>query len=133
MGRPLSSGLRGRGPAAGLVLEDEGVKEGLGGFLFVLVEGGEGLELEPELFVGAALVLLEHETVRGNPERAGEIADAVQGGLSAAGLVAVDLDEGELDQLGQGLLGEAGHSRRSRLAPRGCGDSLRETPFGRAG
>lgn len=41
------------------MFEDEGVEEGAGGFLLVLVEGGEGLELEPELLVVAALVLLK--------------------------------------------------------------------------
>jgi hypothetical protein len=61
---------------AGLVFEDEGVEEGLGGFLFVFVEGGEGLELEPELHVAAALVLLEDQRVGGDPEGAGELADA---------------------------------------------------------
>jgi hypothetical protein len=65
------------------VLEDQGVEEGLGGLLFVLVEGGEGLELEPELLVGAALVLLEDEGVGGDPEAAGELAAAVVGAWAA--------------------------------------------------
>jgi hypothetical protein len=88
------------------VLEDEGVEEGLGGLLFVLIEGGEGLELEPELLVGAAFIAFKHQRVGGDPEGEGELADAVEGGLGGAGLVAVDLDEGEVDELGQGLLGE---------------------------
>jgi hypothetical protein len=78
------------------VLEDEGVEEGLGGLLFVLVEGGEGLELELELLIEAALVLLEHQTVSGDPEGAGERAEPRKGGLGGAGLVAVDLDEGKV-------------------------------------
>ena len=56
------------------MLEDKGVEEGLGGLLLVLVEDGEGLELEPELLVGAALVLLEGQRVGGDPAGAGELA-----------------------------------------------------------
>lgn len=89
------------------MFEDEGVGERLGGLLFVLVEGGEGLELEPELLVGAALVLLEDQAVGTHAEGAGELVDAAEGGLGSAGLVAVDLDEGEVHELGQGLPGEA--------------------------
>lgn len=103
--------LQGGRTAAGLVLDDEGIEQGLGGFLLVFGETGEGLELEPELFIGPALVLLEDEGVGGDPEGAGKLADAVQGGLGGAGLVAVDLDEGEVDQLGQGLLGEVAGRR----------------------
>lgn len=58
------------------MFEDEGVEEGLGGFLLVLVERGEDLELEPDLLVGAALVLLEDEGVGRDWERPGELADA---------------------------------------------------------
>jgi len=67
-----------------LVLEDEGIEESLGGLFLVLVEGGEGLELEPQLLVGAALVLLEDERVGRDPEGAGELADALEGGLGGA-------------------------------------------------
>lgn len=66
MGRPSLEGLQGRGPAEGLVSEDEGIYEGHGGLPSVLVEGGEGLEPEPELLVGDALVLLKHEGVGDN-------------------------------------------------------------------
>ncbi|MBK6423995.1 MAG: hypothetical protein IPI38_17500 [Gemmatimonadetes bacterium] len=55
----------------------------------------------------ATLVLPEDEGVGTDPESAGELTDAVEGGLGAAGLVAEDLDAGEGDRFGQGLLGEA--------------------------
>ncbi len=111
-GRPsrgalLLGGLGGGGPAAGLVLEDQGIEEGLGGLLLVLVELADGLELEPEVLVGAPLAVLEEEGVPGDLEGLGELAEDLEGGLGGAGLVAVDLDEGEVDQPGQGLLGEA--------------------------
>ena len=56
------------------MLEDEGVEEDAGGLLFVLVELTDGLELEPELFVGPALVLFKHQRVGRDPEGAGELA-----------------------------------------------------------
>jgi len=74
--------------------EDEGIEEGLGGFLLVLGEGGDGLELEPELVIGAALVLLEVEGIDADPEGAGELAETQEGGLGGAGLMAVGLDAG---------------------------------------
>ena len=82
------------------MFEDEGVEEGLGGFLFVFGEGGDGLDLEPELFIGAALVVREDEGVGADPEGAGELAETQEGRLGGAGLVAVDLDEGSGDSRG---------------------------------
>lgn len=110
-------GLGGAGPAAGLVLEDEGIEEGLGGLLLVAIEAGEGFELKAALFLGSALVLFEDEAVGGDPERVGELANALKHGLGGAGLVAVNLDKREVYQLGQGALGKA--ARRSS-SPRGC-------------
>lgn len=68
--------LRRGDPPPGLVGADEGVEEGLGSFLLVFGEGGDGLELEPELFTGAALVLLEHQEVGRDPERPGELRES---------------------------------------------------------
>ena len=79
------------------MFEDEGIEEGADGLLLVLVELGEGLELEPELLIGAAFVLLEDQRVGGDPEGPGEVADAVEGGPGGADLVAVDRDEEEVD------------------------------------
>lgn len=65
--------LRGGGPPAGLVFEDEGIEQGPGGRFLVLVELGEGLELEPDTLIGAALALDEDLGVGGAPEGAGGV------------------------------------------------------------
>ena len=44
-----SCALRRRGPAAGLVLEGEGIEEGLDDCFLFGIELADGLELEPEL------------------------------------------------------------------------------------
>lgn len=125
-GAPVAFPSGGGGPAPGLVLEDDGVEEGPGGFLLVLVELGEGLELEPELLVGAALLLLDDQTLGGDPEGAAQPADAQVGGLCGAGLVVVDLEEGEVHQLGEGALGGAGI--RARTGPAGFGADASGAP-----
>ena len=51
------------GPAANLVLEDEGVEEVLGGLLLLGGELADGFELELEVFVGPASVGAEGSLV----------------------------------------------------------------------
>lgn len=75
---------RGVSPFAGLVGEDEGVEEGLGGAALLGIELGEGFELEPELRIGIALGGVEDQGVGGDPEGLGELANALQGGLGVA-------------------------------------------------
>ncbi len=95
--------LRGVGPFAGLVFEDEGVEEGLGGAAFFGIELSEGFELEAELRVGVALSGLEDQGVGRDPEGLGQLPNPLQGGLGMPGFIAVDLNEREL-----GLEGERG-------------------------
>ena len=65
--------VRTHGPICGLVFEDEGVEEGLGGAFFFGIELGEGLELEPELLIGAALGGIEEEGIARRLEGGGEL------------------------------------------------------------
>lgn len=65
-----------------MVLEDEGLEDRFGGSLFALGEPAHGREVEPEvlialepkLFVGAGLVLPEHEPVGRDLRRPGGVA-----------------------------------------------------------
>lgn len=74
------------------MFEDEGVEDVFGGFLLIAAQLIHGLELEFELFVGPSLVGIEHQGVGGDAEGFGELAEPLEGGLGAAGLVAADLD-----------------------------------------
>lgn len=94
--------------AAGLVFEEEAVDDLLEGSDLGGVEAVDGLEAHPEgLLLRSALGLVEEESVAGDAEAAGELAEDLQGGLGLAGLIAADLGDVDAGLVGEGLLGEA--------------------------
>lgn len=89
------------------MLEDEGVEEILGGLFLVGSELADGVELKPQVVVGPALALIEHELVEGHPKREGQALERTHRGLGRAFLVAVDLGLIEADLRCEVFLGEA--------------------------
>ncbi len=69
--------LRRRGPAAGLVFEDEGIEEGFDDFLFVGIELADGFELEAEVVARTPLGLIKQEIIGRDAERDGEALDGL--------------------------------------------------------
>ena len=65
------------------MLENETVKDLLGGLLLIGVESADGLKLEAEVLVAPALVLLEHQLVGGDGQRERELGGAPSVGWDA--------------------------------------------------
>lgn len=97
----------GAGEAAGFVAQEDGFDEGADGVFLVVVEAVEGFEVQGEVLVGAAVVLVEQERVCAGVQRECEVAQDVEGGLAGAGFVASDLGDVDAAAVGQGLLGQA--------------------------
>jgi hypothetical protein len=111
------------------VFEDEGIAEVAGGASSGGGEVSHGFELELELIVRAALVLIEHEGIGGDTEGRGELPDGFEGRLGGAGLGAVDLHHVEADLLGQGLPSETSRDKAGgRDASREGRDSRTDVP-----
>lgn len=75
-------------------------------FLF-FIKAADGLELQAEILVGAALVLAEKEHIRTHLECSGELADDVESRLRGTRFIARELDHVHTDTLGQLSLSEA--------------------------
>jgi hypothetical protein len=80
-------GLSVGGPASCLLLEDHRIEHLLDDLLGLRIEAGDGLELELEIGVGAAFVLVEDQLIGRNAEGNGKVADDIEGGLRNARLV----------------------------------------------
>ena len=69
--------LPGVRPASGFMFEDHAVEQGADDAFLIGVEEGDGLELELEVLVGAALIFAEQLQIRTHLESDGEAVDHV--------------------------------------------------------
>lgn len=117
------SGVASGGPAFDVVFDvvgdEESFEDAFDGLLFVVVEAGDGFELEAQVIVWSAFVVVEEERVGADGEGFGESFEDVEGRRRAGAFIAADLGDVDVGQLSKGLLGEA-----ALLA--GSGESLGE-------
>jgi hypothetical protein len=71
--------------------DEEAFKDALNGLLLVVEEAGGGFELEAEIFVGVASVVVEEERVGADGEGYGELLEDVKGRRGVVGFIAPDL------------------------------------------
>lgn len=88
MKNPSSPRLPFRQPAPRFLLENHAVEDLLNNLLGLRIEARNGLELEFEGVVRAALVLIEKQLIRSYSEDYGHVADDIEGGLRDAPFVA---------------------------------------------